>query len=57
MWMDLEGVMLRCYRDFSLHWVFVAVHRLAVAVESRSSSLVMVLGLLSAVASKALRFQ
>ena len=42
---------------FSLHWVFVAVHRLAVAVESRSSSLVMVLGLLSAVASKALRFQ
>ena len=42
---------------FWLHWVFVAVHRLAVVVERRSSSLVVVLGLLSAMASRSLRFQ
>ena len=42
---------------FWLHWVFISVQSLAVVVESRGYFLVVLLGLLSAAASRALRLQ
>ena len=42
---------------FWLHWVFISVQSLAAVVESRGYFPVVLLGLLSAVASRALRLQ